>query len=106
MDRIDEIFNLRKEGLTYKEIAEELKMPVGTVKSYLSRCKVRPKEHIEEERVVEVPTNNIIEPPTTNNTNKCLCCGEKLTGNRNKKFCSDYCRLRYWRGAKYERKAG
>ena len=31
MDRIDEIFDLRKEGLTYKEIAEELNMPVGIV---------------------------------------------------------------------------
>ena len=103
MDRIDEIFDLRKEGLTYKEIAEELKMPVGTVKSYLSRCRAKPKEHIEEVVVKEEKEEPIV---CQNYENKCLCCGKELTGNRNKKFCSDYCRLRYWRGAKYERKAG
>lgn len=100
MDRLDEIFGLRSEGLTYKEISDELNIPVGTVKSYLSRYKVKPKEHIEEKVV------NDIESPTIDDKNKCLCCGRELTGNRNKKFCSDYCRLRYWRGKKYERKAG
>ena len=72
-------------------------MPVGTVKSYLSRCKVKPKEHIEEP-IIRLSNNVVV----TNLTRICLNCGKELTGNSNKKFCSNNCRLRHWRQMKYE----
>lgn len=51
MKNIEELFSLRKDGLTYKDIANRLSIPIGTVKSYLSRCKVRPKENNKESMV-------------------------------------------------------
>ena len=51
MKNIEELFSLRKDGLTYKDIANRLSIPIGTVKSYLSRCKLRPKENNKESMV-------------------------------------------------------
>lgn len=51
MKNIEELFSLRKDGLTYKDITNRLSIPIDTVKNYLSRCKVRPKENNKESMV-------------------------------------------------------
>ena len=136
MKNIEEIFSLRK-GLTYKDIANRLNIPIGIVKSYLSRCKVRSKENNKEsmvessngfslkninaldlvkpkrelvEQVAELINKIIniyedeitIKVTTTEEKRFCLNCGEELTGNRNKIFCSANCRLKHWRSIKHE----
>lgn len=70
-----EIMDMRGQGLGYKDIAEKLCMPIGTVKSFLSR-----------------------EASKVKNT-YCKNCGAKLkqtNGHRQKSFCSQKCRLQWW----------
>lgn len=74
-----EIIELRKKGLSLKEIATMLNVPIGTVKSYCSR-------------------NQIISAKEMYGS-VCLNCGKELINvphHKNKKFCSDKCRLSWW----------
>lgn len=73
---------LRSEGESYARIAGALGLSENTVKSYCRR--------------------NSITPPTTENpepSTQCAnCCKplEQTPGARNKRFCSDRCRMQWW----------
>ncbi|MCM1497130.1 MAG: helix-turn-helix domain-containing protein [Clostridium sp.] len=72
------IITLRSNGATYSEIAEKLKLSINTVKSFYRRC-----------------GNNLKETASL----FCKCCGkpiEQPKGAREKKFCSDMCRMKWW----------
>jgi len=70
---------LREEGRSYAEIAHAMKVPVGTVKSWLHRVQGGKKDNC---------TPGI-----------CLRCGKRfpvVEGRKLKKFCSDSCRISWW----------
>lgn len=75
-DQIKEkMIELRRQGNSYSEVARILNIPVGSVKSYLSR------------------QNAVL-------VDRCAQCGKALkqtAGHRQKKFCSDKCRLMWWK---------
>lgn len=69
------IIKLKKSGLGYKAISKETGISLDTVKSIIKRSKE--KECL----------------------GTCKCCGMKLKqtpGHRQKIFCSDTCRLKWW----------
>lgn len=75
-DRIA-IRELRASGISYSKIADILSMSVSAIKSYCVRNKLSAK--------VNKPS--------------CLMCNkpiEELSGGREKKFCSDSCRIKWW----------
>ena len=75
-----EVLDLRLHGCGYRDIAELLKLPPNTVKSYLFRHPVT-EEELERAR------------------NTCRQCGvpiEQLPHRRRKQFCSDKCRMAWW----------
>lgn len=87
------ILELRDLGLTTKEIADELKLSVNTVKSIIRRT------NNDEPIVVEVPKHK---------EGTCLYCGSELNigdSHREKKFCSDKCRMAYWNDHRSELKS-
>lgn len=97
MDIINEIIKLKNKGLKNNEISEKLNIPVGTVKSKLFRYKNKP---VVEEVLVEEP---VVEP----SGNHCKSCGKEIkqiTGKKAKLFCSDYCRVKYWRMHKNDKR--
>ena len=69
------INNMRMEGHTPSVIAAKLGIPASTVRSFIHRNPVVP------------------------NTKQCLQCGRPVLqpkGRREKKFCSDRCRMDWW----------
>lgn len=76
----ERIKELRGQGLQFNEISESLGISLNSIKSYCRR------ENIElGERIV------------------CKQCGRPVNQNLNKRkkeFCSDRCRLKYWRAHK------
>ncbi|GHV24215.1 hypothetical protein FACS189465_1050 [Clostridia bacterium] len=74
---------LRKKGDSYAKIAVTLSISENTVKSYCRRNKLGTKPIINE----FLTANNIC-----NNCKQQLC-----SARRNKKFCSDKCRLTWWK---------
>ena len=73
---------LRQEGMGYGTIAGRIGVPVNTIKSFCRRQTAKPESGRTEAR-----------------THRCLCCGKPTTqepGRREKKFCSDKCRTRWW----------
>lgn len=72
------IANMRGAGMSLADIAADLGLSKNTVKSYCRRNDVS---------------------GTTPDEHRCLCCGkpvEQTPGRKQKKFCSDICRARYW----------
>lgn len=70
------IEGLRSKGYGYKRIAEELDIPLGTVKSYCRRNEVNGTEK------------------------RCPVCGKLIEANKighPRKYCSKKCRDAYWR---------
>ena len=70
----EQIAFLRSKGESYKKIADTLNISINTVKSHCRRY-------------------------ISNDDNKCDSCGIKLInipGKREKRFCSDKCRMAWW----------
>jgi endogenous inhibitor of DNA gyrase (YacG/DUF329 family) len=72
---INAINNMRLKGYSVSTISKVLELPYSTVKSHIHRHP-------------EIPGASV-----------CLQCGKPVkqpTGRREKKFCSDKCRMAYW----------
>jgi len=68
----------RNQGYGYGRIAKELNISVSTVSSYFLRLKEKESR-----------------------SKLCLCCGKPLKqtkGHRQKKFCGERCRRKWWKG--------
>lgn len=86
------IENMRRNGCRAVKIAETLGLPYNTVKSYCRRVGITRKS-IQAEKTADV-------------SQFCPNCGKKLEhtdGRRQKKFCSDACRIFYWNNNRLER---
>lgn len=77
----EKIAQMRESGFGYKAIAANLGISANSVKSYCKRNEMAgvasKKEHI------------------------CVCCGVPVIqhpGRKEKKFCSDRCRMKWWNG--------
>ena len=80
-----QIEKLRAEGLSYGKISETLGLSINTIKTYCRRHGLG--------GVVATPA------PTYEAGHFCLCCGkpvQQTPGRKEKKFCSDKCRMVYW----------
>lgn len=92
-----QIGKLRGAGLGYKKIAEQMGLSENTVKTYCRRHGLGGNmTHLQ----------NV----TQNEEHHCLCCGkpvQQTPGRKEKKFCSDRCRNKWWNSHldKVERKA-
>ena len=83
----DKVIELKRKGKSYKEIANELGVPVGSIKSTLSRMT----------KVVELKKQSL----------KCKNCGCEINlvkGKKKREFCSDKCRMNFWLANREERK--
>lgn len=81
----EKIMILRKDGYSYKKIATILGVSDNTIKSFCRRNGLT--------GVGRVPIGII------GNEHFCLSCGvkvEQTPGRKEKKFCSDACRMRWW----------
>lgn len=76
-----EIIKLRNEGKSYKQISELTGICLSTIKTVCLRYQTKQNEQVY----------------------YCKCCGRKLVftdGKKQKQYCSDTCRMRYWRNNK------
>ena len=85
-----EIRRLRLDGNGYRHIAAALNLPLSSVKAYC-RC----------HGLKGYGSVTALNDETTRESGLfCRQCGKRLhhtPGKRKKKFCSDYCRKKYWR---------
>ena len=83
------IIRMRKNGCSYSRIAEELGVNENTVKSFCRR-----------NGLTGVASAERREPESSDVTEKpCQQCGKPVIqnpGRKEKKFCSDHCRNRWW----------
>ena len=82
------ILTLQSQGLGYKRIAATLGISENTVKSFLKRADKVPE-------IFRVPET----PQVDDGKHRCLQCGKPVPqnpGRKEKKFCSDACRYRWW----------
>lgn len=82
---------LRQEGLSYRDISEELRLPLGTVKTFCRNLGLMSNDAYED-------TGNEDIKETTNN-NHCHECGKPLEQRpkaKRRRFCNDACRHRWW----------
>lgn len=87
MDRLvkERIMHLRSAGESYARIAEMLDISINSVKSFCRRKCLR-----------SVPTELDVQKEIT----CCKQCGETLIhtpGKKRKRFCSDRCRMAWWK---------
>ena len=121
------IENLRSQGFGYKKIASETGISMGTVKSYFQRAKDKEMASHELTDPVVTETNTGMEPSNMQDAysvtaeavgseikvgefgtpimrQQCLFCGKpvvQMPGRKEKKFCSDACRIHWWSKNKY-----
>ena len=87
------ILRLREEGHSIPQIAQELNLPINTVKSFIFRtCKPNPERE---------ETDDPATPPTYPDrvVRRCLFCGQPVTQpphRKEKKFCCAACRSHWW----------
>lgn len=84
------INKLRADGYGYNRVAQALGISVNTVKSFCRRNQLVGKA------AVEIPQEQI---PTSEAKQLCKCCGIPVVqnqGRKEKKFCSDKCRMKWW----------
>lgn len=96
MEKIDEIIALKENGLKNDEIANKLNIPVGTIKSRLFRYKNKNRDK-----------TNVLNFSEVSFDKHCRTCGKEIksiAGKKEKQFCSDYCRVKYWRMQKNDKK--
>ena len=82
------VLSLRQQQYSYSAIARTTRLPLGTIKSFLSRAG-RKKE----------TSDPVSTPRITINRNCCRQCGAPLDQTRRGKiriFCNDRCRAAYW----------
>lgn len=73
---------LRGNGCSYREIGEMLGIPEATIKTFCRRNGLTAKQM-----------------KKNDDTRYCLFCGREvpqILGRKEKKFCSDSCRMRWW----------
>ena len=83
-----QIRNLRAAGLGYKKIAEQMGMSPNTVKTYCQRHDLGGNQAMQKQN-------------TDGELHVCYYCGvvvEQNPGRKEKKFCSDSCRNKWWNG--------
>ncbi len=85
-----EVEKLRRVGLGYKKIASILDISINTVKSFCRR-------------------NNLLSPIQNDENNKkylyCSIIIKQHPNRKEKKFCSDKCRMKWWNVKRKDRKA-
>lgn len=82
------IISLRRQGIGYLKIAQELGISQNTVKSYCRRNNLTKTDEITEPKEMSAETEHF-----------CLQCGAGVPQNEKrklKKFCSDKCRMKWW----------
>ena len=80
------VLSLRQQQYSFSAIAETTGLPMGTIKSFLSRAS-RKKE------------DPVVAPRITMDQTHCRQCGAPLDQTQHSKiktFCSDRCRTAYW----------
>lgn len=95
-----EILALRKEGYSIPQIAEELQVPLNTVKSFLYRKSQPAAEDgpVAEPNAASVTLSTTL-PSSDRVVRPCLYCGKdvrQLPHHKTKKFCGPECRVRWW----------
>ena len=90
-----QVRKLRAEGYSYSKVAQALGLSENTIKTFCRRNGL----------------GGVVESPVvTDEIHHCLCCGTPVaqkSGRKEKKFCSDKCRNKWWNQNldKVERKA-
>lgn len=76
----NQIHKMRKQFVSYSEIAREIGLPANTIKSYCYRHGLHTTQLLLERRL-------------------CLCCGKPLPPQKTRPlmYCSSKCRVKYWR---------
>ena len=97
-DQQEEIRRLRASGEGYKRIAAMLGLSVNTVKSFCQRDNVKQ----ETGRPDDTTAKSCVYTSRENVTGESLCprCGKpnaQIPGRRERLYCSDACRMGYWR---------
>lgn len=85
-----QIIKLRADGYGYNRVAQTLGVSENTIKSFCRRNNLTGKA------AVEIPKARV---PADEGKHFCLSCGvfvEQSAGRKEKKFCSDGCRMKWW----------
>lgn len=80
-----QVRRLRAEGYSYGKVAQALGLSENTIKTFCRRNGLG--------GVLETPS------AVTMDRHHCLCCGvpvPQMSGRKEKKFCSDKCRMQWW----------
>lgn len=84
----EKIRNLRKQGLSYRQVSDETGIPVSTLKSFCRR-----------DSGEAAPGKRTSRPAADSGQAVCRFCGKPVIqtpGKRKREFCDDRCRSRYW----------